>query len=632
MTRLSRRPDRPHLLRRRLLFFLADLGILTLSVICAYLLRFDGRIPAPQLRTMWVVLGLSLAVKLPVFAAFRLYRFSWAHVGVREMSDTVLACVTGSAALSALILVLRQWPPLVGISRSVLGVDFALTLIGVGAVRLAKRVTLLLLHRVRGRRGGMRTLIIGAGDAGTQLARALREEPPGEYLPVGLVDDDPAKRGLAIHGLRVLGARRLLPVLVERTAATLVIVAMPSASPDVVRETVDMARRAGVREIRIVPSLSQLYTGEVRVSEVRDVRPEDLLRRDPVRIDPAAIVRSVAERTVLVTGAAGSIGSEICHQILRFRVRRLVALDHNETGLFDLDRDLRRRFGDERFDVEIADIRDADRVSRLFATTEPDVVFHAAAYKHVPLMERSPSEAVKTNVFGTKLVLESACRAGASTFVLISTDKAVNPTSVMGETKRVAERIVCGQDTHTSTRCLAVRFGNVLGSRGSVIPTFLEQIQRGGPVTVTHPDMERYFMVTSEAVLLVLQAAAMGKGGEIFVLDMGEPVRIADLARDLIRFHGLEPDDDIPVIYTGMRPGEKLSEELLTAEEGTEATTHRRVQVAKLPLEEDTATLREALHALHQACQKEGPAEIRAALRATLPGGSPSDRPARHGS
>ncbi|UCF09368.1 MAG: polysaccharide biosynthesis protein, partial [Candidatus Bipolaricaulota bacterium] len=492
----SRWTLRPHAVRRRVIFLLADSAVLASSLVLAYLLRFDGRIPPAQLDTLRFVLALSFAVKLPVFAAFRLYRFSWAHVGVRELSDTVLACAMGSAALTALIFLLRQWPPVAGVSRSVLGVDFALTLIGVGGVRLVKRVSLLALHRLRGRRAGRRTLIVGAGDAGTQLARALREEPSGEYLPVGLVDDDPAKRGLVVHGLRVLGPRRQIPAIVERVAATLVIVAIPSAAPNVVRETVALARRAGVREIRIVPSLSQLYSGEVRVSEVRDVRPEDLLQREPVQIEPTAIARVLAGRTVLVTGAAGSIGAELCRQVLRFRAARLIALDHNETGLFDLERELTRRFDEDRITIAVADIRDRARVARIF-TARPDVVFHAAAYKHVPLMERSPCEAIKTNVFGTQIVLDEAIRAGVSSLVLISTDKAVNPTSIMGVSKRLAERLVRARDASTETRCLAVRFGNVLGSRGSVVPTFLEQIRRGGPVTVTHPAMERYFMVTS---------------------------------------------------------------------------------------------------------------------------------------
>jgi len=588
-------------LRRRLPFLGADLFVLAASVLVSYLLRFDGRVPTLQQATMWWVVALSIAVKIPVFAVFRMYRFSWRHVGVRELSDTILACVTGSAALTALLFLLRQWPPVVGVSRSVLGVDFALTLIGIGGVRLSKRLVRLAARRAKAQQG-KRTLIVGAGEAGTELARAIQEEEGGRYAPVGFVDDDPAKRGLVIRGLRVLGPRERLHELIQEHDVSSVIIAMPSAAGGTVPETVERVRRAGVAEIRIVPSLSQLYSGEVRVSELRDVVPEDLLHRSPVEITPSELTQFLGGKVVLVTGAAGSIGSEICRQILRFGAAVLIALDNNESALFRLDHDLKRRFDPQRVRVEVADIRDRRRMLELFRAARPEVVYHAAAYKHVPLMEAFPAEAVRTNVLGTEAVLDAARGAGVGVFVLISTDKAVNPTSVMGATKRLAERIVREVGAFSETRCVAVRFGNVLGSRGSVVPTFVEQIARGGPVTVTHPDMCRYFMVTSEAVLLVLQASAMGKGGEVFVLDMGEPVPIVELARDLIRCAGLRPDQDVAIVYTGTRPGEKLREELLTAEEGIDATAHRRVFVARLSAAGEAGELRKVLDRLKEAC------------------------------
>jgi len=292
--------------------------------------------------------------------------------------------------------------------------------------------------------------------------------------------------------------------------------------------------------------------------------------------------RFLRGKTVLVTGAAGSVGAELCRQILRFGSRHVFALDIDETGLFNLERDLQRRFSASTVQILVGDVRDRVKMTAVLQHHRPQVVFHAAAYKHVPIMEAHPEEAVKTNVFGTQVVVEEACRAGAEAFVFISTDKAINPTSVMGATKRVAEMVVLDAGPNDSTRLMAVRFGNVLGSRGSVLPLFMEQIKRGGPVTVTHPEMQRYFMTTAEAVLLVLQAAAMGQGGEVFVLDMGKPVRVVDLAKELIRFHGLEPDQDIPIVFSGIRPGEKLYEELLTAEEGTDATSHKRVFVARM--------------------------------------------------
>ena len=613
-------------LPRRLLFVAADLLALGSALAAAYLLRFDGHIPATHGATMPWIFGLAVVAKLPVFAAFRMYRFSWAQVGLRELWDTLLACVCGSAVLTALLFLLRQWPPLLGVPRSVLGMDFALTLIGVSGVRLFKRLVRLTRQRTHGR-GGLRTLVAGAGNAGTQLVRAIRDEMATEYYPVGLVDDDPGKHGLVVQGLRVMGSRFDLPALIARHDIGAIIVAMPSAAPAVVRETVHLARRAGVKEIRIVPSLSQLYTGEVRVSEVREVRPEDLLQREPVHIDTARVSRFLDGKKLLVTGAAGSIGSEISRQLLRFPRTQLVVIDHDETGLFRLDQELRQRFAGRRIEVEIADVRDERRVVSIMNACRPDVVYHAAALKHVPLMEAAPAEAVKTNVRGTRIVVDAACRAEATAVVLVSTDKAVNPTSVMGATKRLAEEIVRVWNDRFPTSCLAVRFGNVLGSRGSVVPTFVEQIQRGGPVTVTHPEMRRYFMVTSEAVLLLLQASAMGSGGEVFVLDMGDPVLIAGLARELIRSHGLIPDRDIALVYTGMRPGEKLSEELLTAEEGVDATEHRRVMSARLFAGVEPAVLDHTLAALQEAVSQEDREAVVRLLQMAVPSFDISERP-----
>jgi FlaA1/EpsC-like NDP-sugar epimerase len=605
--------------RRGLLFVLADGLVLAASIAIAWALRFDGRIPAGQLATMSWALLMSVAIKIPVFAAFRVYRFSWAHVGLRELWDTALACAAASAVLTAALFLLRDWPALAGVPRSVLAMDFALTLLGVAGVRLSKRILRQVRSRARGRRRGARTLIVGAGDAGTQLARAIRDEPDAVYFPVGFVDDDPGKQGLSVAGLRVVGPRRRLPSLVERHDASAVILAMPSSSAAVVRETVELARQAGVKEIRIVPSLNQLYSGEVSVAEVREIRVEDLLPREPVAVETAAVAGFLEGRTVLVTGAAGSIGTELCRQLLRIRGTRVFAVDNNETGLFDLAGELRPRLDPSRLEVMPGDVRDRARMARILEETAPSLVYHAAAYKHVPLMESAPVEAVKTNVFGTQIVMEEAQRSGAEGFVLISTDKAVNPTSVMGATKWLAEMLVRAGDAAAATRCVAVRFGNVLGSRGSVIPTFVEQIQRGGPVTVTDPGMRRYFMVTSEAVLLVLQASAMGDGGEVFVLDMGEPVSIDTLARELIRSHGLEPDRDIPIAYTGVRPGEKLLEELLTAEEGVDATAHERVFIARLGQEEKAQELTSHLERLGEACAREAAAEVRRLLRDAVP-------------
>jgi len=563
-------------------FFVADAVVVALSLYLAFLLRFDGSIPPRCLAMLRLLLPIALGVKLPVFLVFRTYRFSWAYVGLEELFNVVLACGVGSLAFAALLFILHNWPALSGLPRATLAIDFAFTLLGAGGIRLSKRTVGHLLSRGAARQAGRRALIVGAGEAGEQLVRALKRDETAGFWPIGFIDDDPRKQGLSIHGVPVLGPRSRLPELIRSRGVDTVIVAMPSASSRVIRETVELAREGSAKEIKVIPFLSELYTGEVRVSDVREVRPEDILPREPASVDLGALEHFLRGKKVLVTGAAGSIGAELCRQILRFSPARLSGLDFDETGLFNLEMELTKLFPRGNVQVIVADVRDRSRMSSIFHRECPQVVFHAAAYKHVPMMEAHPEEAVKTNIFGTQVVAEEACRGGAEAFVLISTDKAVNPTSVMGMSKRVAEMVTLAVGEGASTRCMAVRFGNVLGSRGSVIPIFLEQIRHGGPVTVTHPEMERYFMTTFEAVLLVLQAAAMGEGGEVFVLDMGKPVKILDIAKELIRFHGLEPDEDIPIVFTGIRPGEKLREEILTAEEGTEATRHRQIYVAKM--------------------------------------------------
>ncbi len=586
-------------------FLIADILIVSLSITLAYWLRFDGRIPEPHFTTMLFSIPLAVCAKVPVLMLLRMYRFSWRHVGIREVLGAIIACNIGSAALAAAFLLMREVVVYASVPRSVLAIDYALCLIGISGVRLSNRLWALIWERprTRGRAKGKRALIVGAGDAGTSLVRSLVEEGASQYLPVGFLDDDRGKWGLIIHGVRVVGGRRQLRTAAETHRAEAVLIAVPSTEGPFVGDTVSRAREAGISDVRILPPLSQLYSSEVHVKELREVTPEDLLYRQRVSIDTKAIEQLVRDRSVLVTGAAGSIGSELCRQALRFRVGHLVCLDNDETGLFYLEKDLEERFHGRSISYCIGDIRDRRRIVEVLRAEKPSILFHAAAYKHVHVMERDPAEAVKTNVFGTECVVDEACKHGAEAVVMISTDKAVDPCSVMGVTKRVAELITHSYNGRTVTRCMAVRFGNVLGSRGSVLPIFEEQIRRGGPVTITDPEMSRYFMVTSEAVLLVLEAAAMGQGGEVFVLDMGEPVSILELAKDLIRSHGLEPDQDIPIVFTGARPGERLCEELLTAEEGTDSTTHEKIFIARLGSQWATEELAEQLERLR------GPAE-----------------------
>ena len=564
---------------RVLAFLNADALLVALSLWLAFLVRFDGVIPPRYVLVLRAALPLAVGVKLSVLALWGAYRFIWRYVSIEDLWNLFWGCVVGSLTFAAALFFLREWTRLAGFPRSILLIDFAFTFLGLGALRFTRRAWAHFQHLWPRQVSGRKALIVGAGEAGEQLVRSLKRDASVPFWPVGFLDDDPAKQGVLLHGVPVLGPRAYLPEIVRKTQAEAVIIAMPSAPARVIRETVELARQSGITDIKIVPPLSELYTGQIRASDVREIRPEDILPREPVSIDMGLVEDFLRGKQVLVTGAAGSIGSELCRQVLRFAPAELWALDIDESGLFMLQQRLQRLFPQAKVHILLADIRDASRMEAVFRETRPQVVFHAAAYKHVPILEHFPQEAVKTNIFGTWHVAEQACRHGAEAFILISTDKAVNPTSVMGMTKRVAEWITLALNQKYSTRCLAVRFGNVLGSRGSVIPLFLEQIRQGGPVTVTHPDMERYFMTISEAVLLVLQAAAMGKGGEIMVLDMGKPVKILDVARELIRFHGLEPDKDIPIVFTGIRPGEKLREDLLTDEEGLEATRHEAIFV-----------------------------------------------------
>ncbi len=547
------------------------------SMAVAYWLRFEFRIPSQFLNDIWRPLLLAVVIKIGVLLAFRVYRFSWRNIGLGELMQTAMACAFGSAGLAAAELAFRDVQFWASMPRSILGIDFAIFLLAVLGVRVFRR---LLLHTFsRTRRMGRRTLVVGAGDAGVELLRALERDEG--YAVVGLLDDDSDKAGLMFRGVKVAGERQLLPREIARLNVESVLIAMPSAAPGIIRETIQLARDAGIQDVKIIPQLSELYTGIVTASVLRDVRPEDVLQRDPVRVDVDEISHYIAGHTALVTGAAGSIGSELCRQLLRFGAHRLVAIDFNETGLFYLESDLRQRFPDKNVRVVVADVRDAQQIRRICLHEKPFAVYHAAAYKHVPMMEAFPCEAVKTNVGGTDNVLRAACDAEADAFVLISTDKAVAPTSVMGSTKRIAELLVRNQQNAT-TRCMTVRFGNVIGSRGSVLITFQDQVEARQPVTVTHPDMERYFMVTSEAVQLVLQASVIGSPGQVLVLDMGKPVRIVDLAQDVIRFYGLTPNVDLPIVFTGMRPGEKLFEELFTAEEDAEATVHKQLRIARM--------------------------------------------------
>jgi FlaA1/EpsC-like NDP-sugar epimerase len=559
----------------------ADIFLITFSVWLAFMFRFDGNIPDQYFPFIYRMIGLTIIFIIPIFYFQKLYSFSWSYVSTNEAISLFYGTTLAFVFLSTAIFLSYYFPHFINFPRSTIFVSYFLVFIFCGTIRFSKRIYLRIIGQNRMSEKD-RTLIVGAGDAGEQILRSIISSNKSRYYPVGFVDDNPIKKGVSIHGLNVFGKIYDIPDIVGRYKIKQLIIALPSVSGKKIREAVELGKKAGVWKIKIAPPLSEIIRGQVSFKNLKNVEVEDLLGREQVNLDAKQIEGFIKNKLVLITGAAGSIGSELSRQVAKFKPEELILLDQDETGIFNISNELRNNFANLKIQSLIADIRDTEKIREIFGKFQPKIVFHAAAYKHVPLMEENPDEAVKNNIFGTENLVDASLEAGVEKFIFISTDKAVNPTSVMGATKKVAEMICQSRNQKGKTKFISVRFGNVLNSRGSVIPIFREQIKRGGPVEVTHCDMKRYFMLTSEACLLVMQAGAMGKGGEVFVLDMGEPVKIFDLAKEMIKLSGLEPDKDIAVVFTGIRPGEKLFEEMLTAEEGTMATQNQKIFVAKL--------------------------------------------------
>ena len=567
-------------------FFLLDILLLSVIPLAALYLRLDvDTWTSPYLIALRWFTVLALAIKLPLFYAFNLYRRHWGYASVDELLSIIVAVGIAMVLLGVIAIISQTLATFPGgaVPRSLPLLDGLLTLLAVGGTRFSVRALSSTQRNLIKVAETKRVLVVGAGDAGAMMVREMRQSNKVALDPVGFVDDDWTKRGISLLGVPVLGNRKDIPRLVADYDVQEVIIAMPTASGHIIREIVALCEAAEVPS-RIMPGMSSLLSGEVSVSQLRNVEIEDLLRREPVRIDSEAVTRMLTGARVLITGAGRSIGSELCRQIVRCGPARLTLLGHGENSLFMIENELRRDWPSLSLDVMVADIRDLPRLRTIFERTRPQVVFHAAAHKHVPLMESNSEDAITNNVMGTHVLVGLAENYGVECFVLISTDKAVNPVNVMGATKRVAEMIVQEAARRTERPYVSVRFGNVLGSRGSVVPLFRQQIARGGPVTVTHPDVRRYFMTIPEAVQLVLQAAALGtaeKPGAIFVLDMGEPIKIVDLARDLIELSGLEVGRDIDIVFTGLRPGERLYEELFTAGEDCRRTRHDKIFVAR---------------------------------------------------
>jgi FlaA1/EpsC-like NDP-sugar epimerase len=562
---------------RRIAIIVVHLAAWTASVLLAFSLRFEFQVPPSFVGLLTVWIPTLLIGRTAVFHAQGLFRGLWRYSGARDAVAILQATTISSLLLTAALVVgIGQFP------RSIIGIEWFTAVVLVGGIRFAARA----LRRTNHHPGPVeakpqRLLVVGAGDAGEMLVREILKMHRDRYRPVGFVDDDPGKRGAHIHGIRVIGSIPDIPRVAIEKQVDEIVIAIPTATGQQMRRVVDHCKSTGVR-FKTIPGLDHIIDGRVRISQIRDVDIEDLLGRAEVRLDAVEIEASVARQVVMVTGAGGSIGSEICRQLLRFGPSLLVLVERAENNLFHVHRELATRQPDGRIVPCVADVTDATRMVELFRRYRPQVLYHAAAHKHVPMMEWNPGEAVKNNVLGTKTLADLASRFEVGRFVMISTDKAVNPTSVMGVSKRVAEIYVQALSQRSPTRFVTVRFGNVLGSAGSVIPIFKEQIASGGPVTVTHPDMKRYFMTIPEASQLVLQAGAMGAGGEIFILDMGEPVRIGDLARELITLSGLKVGEDIEIRFTGVRPGEKLFEEIAVTSENADKTRHPKIFVGRL--------------------------------------------------
>jgi len=554
---------------------LGDLFIIVVSALGSFALRLEiGPLFIYYLPQAYWLVGISLLVKPIVFYFFGLYRRMWIYASIKELRLIVVAVTTASVVVSLIIVLLLAFQTLPGFPRSALLIDWLLTLVLVGGFRFSLRI-ISETQNVSSisYKGNRRVLIVGAGDAGALVVREMQKNSQLRLTPVCFLDDDPNKQKKQIHGVPVVGTLSELARIVQIRHIHEVIIAIPSAPGEVIRRVTDACRMKGI-PFRTMPGIFELIGGKVNVNRLREVEIEDLLRRAPTHIDEGKIGTSLSGKRVIVTGAGGSIGSELCRQIARWGPSALILLGHGENSIFETLLDLEENFPSVPLHPVIADVRDIDRINTVFDRLRPQVVFHTAAHKHVPLMESNIEEAVTNNVLGTRNVVEASLSYGIDELVLISTDKAIRPSSIYGAAKRLSELIVLDAAQRSGRAFSVVRFGNVLGSRGSVVPLFKRQIARGGPITITHPDMKRYFMTIPEAVHLVLQASSIGAGGEVFVLNMGEQIRILDLAEDLIRLSGLEPGKDVDIVFTGIRPGEKLSEELWDQWAHYEPTSH----------------------------------------------------------
>jgi len=603
-------------------FFLMDAFIVLVTPTISLVLRRDSvEIPSQVVAGLVIYTIAALFIRLFIFYRFGLYSRYWRYASVDELARIGTAVLVSTVILALFMLTIRLVYSL-AFARSIIIIDALLVLLGVGGIRFSVRF--LGNRRAAVSPNSRLALIMGAGSVGESVARDLLKSPRMETVPVGYLDDDPQKLRMYIHGLPVLGSRKDIPKIASERQIDLIILAMPSAPGDVIREITATCELLGI-ETKIVPSVYEILNDKMRVGQLRDIAIEDLLRRDAVHTDIQAVRQLVAGRRVLVTGGGGSIGRELCRQLLFCGPTELILLGHGENSIFEAYHALKGiGLQGPKLTPVIADTRFPRRTMALFEKHRPQIVFHAAAHKHVPLMELNPVEAITNNVIGTKNILDASRAVEVETFVMISTDKAVNPTSIMGASKRTAEFLVLQAAQETGRPYVNVRFGNVLGSRGSVVFTFKQQIAAGGPVTVTHPEIQRYFMTIPEAVQLVLQAAALGIGDEIFVLDMGEPIKIVDLAVDLIKLSGYEVGRDIQIRYIGLRPGDKLFEELFIPEEDYQRTEHQKIFVASNASRFVPEDLDQVIRLLSAAADRDDVEAINLTFRSLIPEYQPS--------